>query len=607
MQLAAALAVLGLVLGTFTGSVTAQSKKSIGYYSGQSLYNDFSPMDIQAQSLTHVNHYYAKIVNGGLVANDPWGDLGMLPSGVKSTAFNGTYWLLNKGLKARYPHLKTTISAGPWSSDFPATVATAESRLVFAKNVTAFLDKHGFDGINLAWRFPASKTDGTNLALLAQTLRQVLGPNKIISAEMHPAAYLSNFDSKLMVDQLDYALLLSYDYVSSQSTVTGHLASMVTTKSGITNLINQGVPASKLIVSMQYTGLNWTNVADNGVHGLGQSGTYASKPTYKSIKAAVASGLYTNYFDEAAMSTYAYSASAKSFITYEDNVSLGKKCDYINQAGLGGAMGWTLAEDIDGEFSWVVAQKFGFKFHAAVVPAPMVTSAAPPAAVSPTASPAVSLVAATTPVAFTQSKKSIGYYSAIALYKDFSPLDIQAESLTHVNFFYANIVNGGLVANDKWGDLGILPSGLKSPAFNGTYWLLNKGLKARYPHLKTTISAGPWSSDFPATVATAESRLVFAKNVTAFLDKHGFDGINLAWRFPASKTDGTNLALLAQTLRQVLGPNKIISAEMHPTAYLSNFDSKLMVDQLDYALLLSYEYYGAQSTVTGHQASVSPS
>jgi len=50
-------------------------------------------------------------------------------------------------------------------------------------------------------------------------------------------------------------------------------------------------------------------------------------------------------WDDAAQVPYAYGASSKLWISYDDQRSFNKKMDFIDEKGLGGAMFWAL--DLD--------------------------------------------------------------------------------------------------------------------------------------------------------------------------------------------------------------------------------------------------------------------
>src|SRR5690606_19622067 len=80
----------------------------------------------------------------------------------------------------------------------------------------------------------------------------------------------------------------------------------------------------------------------------------------------------------------------------------------------------------------------------------------------------------------TSGAKVVGYYAAWARYNGFSPNNLDASKLTHINYAFANIDSNHKVV---LGYPDVDPSNIKQ---------LNS-LKEKYPHLKTIIAIGGWS------------------------------------------------------------------------------------------------------------------
>lgn len=84
-------------------------------------------------------------------------------------------------LKNQNPSLKTTISIGGWADSHDGTnkysnmVANTESRATFINSVVQFLERFGFDGLDLDWEYPSSASDKVGFANLLLELRAAFG------------------------------------------------------------------------------------------------------------------------------------------------------------------------------------------------------------------------------------------------------------------------------------------------------------------------------------------------------------------------------------------------------------------------------------------------
>lgn len=80
-------------------------------------------------------------------------------------------------LKINNPQLKTMLSVGGWdmgSLPFSILVNDSSSMREFAETTTKFLREHGFDGLDVDWRFPTQRggqrQDGARFTLLLKVI-----------------------------------------------------------------------------------------------------------------------------------------------------------------------------------------------------------------------------------------------------------------------------------------------------------------------------------------------------------------------------------------------------------------------------------------------------
>lgn len=207
----------------------------------------------------------------------------------------------------------------------------------------------------------------------------------------------------------------------------------------------------------------------------------------------------------------------------------------------------------------------------------------------------------------TESPKIIGY---VAGYEDFDPAKVDASKLTHVNYAFANIVNGNVqfeLATDE----------AKIKAL--------MGLKKQNPTLKILYSIGGWvwSDQFSTIAAYENSRVQFAKSAVQLMKKYDFDGIDIDWEFPGQRaednvfrpSDKENFTLLLAELRKQLelqtakdNIHYLLSiASGADQTYLDHTDLKSAQKYLDYINIMCYDFYNGWMYQTGHHANLFPS
>ena len=187
--------------------------------------------------------------------------------------------------------------------------------------------------------------------------------------------------------------------------------------------------------------------------------------------------------------------------------------------------------------------------------------------------------------------KIIGY---VAGYEDFDPSLVDANKLTHINYAFANIIEG----EPKFE--------LKTDSIKISKLI---ALKKINPTLKILYSIGGWvwSNNFSHTSAYKESRIKFAKSSVKLMKKHGFDGVDLDWEFPGQRgedndfrpSDKENFNLLLEEVRNELEKQGAIDKKHYlltiatgaDQAYIDNTDLKNAHKYLDFINVMCYDFY----------------
>lgn len=131
-------------------------------------------------------------------------------------------------------------------------------------------------------------------------------------------------------------------------------------------------------------------------------------------------------------------------------------------------------------------------------------------------------------------------------------------------------------------------------------------------------SLGGWtlSDNFPGIAADPAKRKHFAEQCVDLIKEYGFDGIDLDWEYPAyaphsgTPDDTENFVLLLQDLRSALDAygvetNKyyeITAAVGCGPSTIAGYDIPRSAALLDQINLMTYDFFGGWSTVTGANA-----
>ncbi|MFZ0633604.1 MAG: glycoside hydrolase family 18 protein [Acidobacteriaceae bacterium] len=185
------------------------------------------------------------------------------------------------------------------------------------------------------------------------------------------------------------------------------------------------------------------------------------------------------------------------------------------------------------------------------------------------------------------------------------PGEIAARKLTRINYAFANIQDGRMVA----------VSSADAPNLATLV-----ALKKENPSLQIVISVGGWlwSGNFSDAALTPESRSRFVESVVAFLEHYHLDGLDIDWEFPGEigagnrfrPQDGRDFTLLLAELRKrfdreqrKLGRPLLLSiAAGANDDYLQHTEMRQVARLVDTVNLMAYDYYepGDEGTTGNH-------
>lgn len=208
-----------------------------------------------------------------------------------------------------------------------------------------------------------------------------------------------------------------------------------------------------------------------------------------------------------------------------------------------------------------------------------------------------------------KSYKVVGYFAA---WKGLELEDIPAEKLTHLNYAFANVVDG------------VVTSGEGVEERDSIYFSELQKLKLRNPDLKILVSIGgwTWSKGFSDAALTPESRNKLTASGVDFLIKHNLDGLDFDWEYPALQGDNNvvreedkeNFVEMLKSFREALDSiGKQDNTHYLMTiasggfrTYLEVNDLKAASEYLDFINIMAYDFYTAGDETTGHHANLFP-
>ncbi len=205
------------------------------------------------------------------------------------------------------------------------------------------------------------------------------------------------------------------------------------------------------------------------------------------------------------------------------------------------------------------------------------------------------------------SKVVIAY---VAGWKGVDPDKIPAEKLTHINYAFANVVDGLVTSGEGFAERDSLN------------FLKLHSLKSRNPNLKILVSIGgwTWSKGFSDAALTPESRAKLTESGIDFLIKHNLDGLDFDWEYPALQGDNNvvrdidkeNFVAMLKSFREALDSLGAIDQKHYLSTiasggfrkYLEVNDLRSAAKYLDLVNIMSYDLFGPGDQITGHHANL---
>ncbi|WP_158250355.1 glycosyl hydrolase family 18 protein [Aquimarina sp. I32.4] len=309
-----------------------------------------------------------------------------------ATGEQGT-WPLEEYLEAsmlKIAHengVKVMASIGGWSmcKHFPEMAADVTKRARFVADCKKLIDEYGFDGIDLDWEYPGpfdgmnftgSVADYKNFTTLVKEIRAAIGPNKLITAAMSASpSKLGGLEWAELDKYMDYYNMMTYDFNGGWSNKAGHNSPLYdypeaeyqdfSLDATYKKLAALNVNLSKVNLGVAFYGRAVTTEGSPTLGGktkktpqvfavdgpvdsasdLVNFKDMEGTPYYTTILKELASGNWTENWDDTAKVPYLTHKTSNSFLSYDNERSLSLKAEYIKNKKLAGCIVWEVFSD----------------------------------------------------------------------------------------------------------------------------------------------------------------------------------------------------------------------------------------------------------------------
>lgn len=622
----------------------------------------YLPEDIDGSLCTHIVYGFATLDYTELTIRvyDSWAD-------VDNRFYERVVAYQKKGANV-------SLALGGWNDSqgdkYSRLVRSPPARKRFVEHAVQFLEKYGFNGLDLDWEYPVCWQTECNRGFsdekqgfsdLVRELSIAFKPrNLLLSTAVSPSKQIidKGYDVPEISKYFDWIAVMTYDFHGQWDKKTGHVAPLYyhpddefdyfNANYSLHYWIEKGAPATKIIMGVPLYGQSFTlsDPKNNGLNAKapagGQAGEYTRSAgflAYYEICDRINNKGWTVVQDpKRRMGPYAYKDN--QWVSFDDKAMVRQKAKLIRQLGLGGGMIWALdLDDFRGQCG-EGAHPLLTELQSVLAPSASESDRPDPPtndnsnnnsnnensdveiieetpqhedtndANIPAEENHQSTSAELISAPQDSDYKVVCYFTNWAWYRQgggkFLPEDIDAKLCTHIVYGFAVLDGSTLTikSHDSWADLD-----------NNFY---ERVTAYRKKGVKVTVAIGGWNDSagdkYSKLVRNAASRARFIKKVVEFIEKWGFDGLDLDWEYPVCwqvecnkgyADEKEHFAEFVKELSKEFKPRGwLLSAAVSPSQQVidAGYDVPTLSKYFDWIAVMAYDYHGQWDKQTGHVA-----
>lgn len=229
-----------------------------------------------------------------------------------------------------------------------AVLSDPDKRDKVIKQILAFVSLYDLDGINIDFESVPSKNGEQYVQFIKELTPYLKNEGVVVSVDMYiPSPWTTHYNMAEVAKVVDYICVMVYDEHYSGSKQSGSVSSLNWARNAIIDTVNL-MPSEKVIMGMPlYTRL-WEEKIVNGAVVVVSNKAYGIDAIHNII---AENGAEIVYDEESGQNYAEYNVGSSKFrVWLEDETSLQKRFDIVNEFNLAGSAFWK--RSLESEFVW---------------------------------------------------------------------------------------------------------------------------------------------------------------------------------------------------------------------------------------------------------------